>query len=423
MKKTNRLILSTLIFLLLIVQISYAKAPEIVLNQKKAVVTIYVNDKDGKQIVTGSGFIVDPDGIIATNYHIAKRWIDNAGAVIFFKMENEAFLFLDPEAVLDNVVSHDKDNDIAILRVAGKGFPAVKLATDYKPNQGEEIFVIGSPMGLETTVSNGIISSLREKAELIQITAPVSPGSSGSPVFDSKGEVIGVATFLIEGGQNLNFAIPIKHVKNLIEKAKKGELKKGRITTDFKPLLPPPDPESPARLLEAGKQALEDKKHSTLEMLALFSFKKLIKQYPGSPEALIALDIISQKRWFCIENDGGMIQFIDARSIRHVNENTDRVVIKMVPLKGSEAYLLSLKLLKLSGIEDWKDYGYTLFLKEIDHVARRTAILGCQEYNNDDRILYIMDVPKKWENMTELDYLISGLVLLKKYKVASPATP
>jgi len=398
MKKTNRLILSTLIFLLLIVQISYAKVPEIVLNQKKAVVTIYVNDKDGKQIVTGSGFIVDPDGIIATNYHIAKRWIDNAGAVIFFKMENEAFLFLDPEAVLDNVVSHDKDNDIAILRVAGKGFPAVKLATDYKPNQGEEIFVIGSPMGLETTVSNGIISSLREKAELIQITAPVSPGSSGSPVFDSKGEVIGVATFLIEGGQNLNFAIPIKHVKNLIEKAKKGELKKGRITTDFKPLLPPPDPESPARLLEAGKRALEYKKHSTLEMLALFSFKKLIKQYPGSPEASIAEDIISQKRWFFYGEFDEAIQFIDATAIRRMNKNTVRVIIKMVPLGGTKLYSGCQEILKDNGIEDWKDYGYSLILEEKDCIERRSAALQFQHCSNDDRTLYIFNAPaKEWQ--------------------------
>src|SRR4030042_5811718 len=93
-------------------------------------------------------------------------------------------------------------------------------------------------MGLETTVSDGIISNVRGKRGLIQITAPVSIGSSGSPVFNLKGEAIGIATFLIEGGQNLNFAIPVKYVANLLNESKKPKKK-------IKPALEPA-PEAPA---------------------------------------------------------------------------------------------------------------------------------------------------------------------------------
>ena len=79
------------------------------------------------------------------------------------------------------------------------------------PSEGEDIFVIGNPLGLESTVSTGIISAVRDIpafGKILQITAPISPGSSGSPVINSKGEVIGIATLVITKGQNLNFAIP-----------------------------------------------------------------------------------------------------------------------------------------------------------------------------------------------------------------------
>ncbi len=85
---------------------------------------------------------------------------------------------------------------IALFKVDGKELPIVKLATAYKPKQGEGIVVIGSPFGLEATIPEGIISSVRGKGRLIQITAPVSPSSSGRAVFNKNGEVIGIATFI-----------------------------------------------------------------------------------------------------------------------------------------------------------------------------------------------------------------------------------
>jgi S1-C subfamily serine protease len=195
-KATSQALLIVLILLLSVIS-SYAKIPDIVLKQKKAVVTIFVNDKDGKKISSGTGFIIDPKGVIATNYHVVSEWLKVLDNTLIIKMENGAYF------PIDDLISFDEDNDIAIFKVEAKELPTIKLIKDAKAKQGDSVVVIGSPLGMETTVSDGIISSIRKKGELIQITAPVSPGSSGSPVFNIKGDVIGVATFLIEGGQNL----------------------------------------------------------------------------------------------------------------------------------------------------------------------------------------------------------------------------
>ena len=223
--------------ILLNVSFSYADIPEIVLNQKKAVVTIYVNDKDGKQIGTATGFIIDSKGIIVTNYHVMSMCLEGNNTTLI-KMENGAFF------PLNELVNFDEENDVAIFKIDGKDLPMVKIARNYKSKQGENIVVVGSPLGLETTVSDGIISSIRGKGGIIQITAAISPGSSGSPVFNSKGEVIGVATFYIIGGQNLNFAIPVKHVENLIKGTKKPK-KKGIVNSEpLSTVTPAPAPPS-----------------------------------------------------------------------------------------------------------------------------------------------------------------------------------
>lgn len=203
-------ILAVQCLLLLVVSLAHAKVPDVVLKQKKAVVTIHINDRDGKQIATGSGFIIEPNGIIATNYHVISSLLKDQDARIAIKMENGEF------TKAERLISFDESNDVALIKVEGKGLPSLPLAQDYKPKQGEDIVVIGSPFGLETTVSDGIISSIRGEDEFLQITAPISPGSSGSPVFNLNGDVIGIATLLIQGGQNLNFAIPAKYIKTLM---------------------------------------------------------------------------------------------------------------------------------------------------------------------------------------------------------------
>lgn len=196
--------------------IAHAKVPDIVLKQKNSVVTIYIYEND-KVIAYGSGFFIDTDGIIATNYHVISLLLKNPDTALAVKMENKEFIRG------ERLLSIDEKNDVALIKVEGKGFPLIKLSIDHKPKQGEDVFVIGSPLGFDTTISSGIVSSIRGADEFLQITAPISPGSSGSPVFNVNGDVIGMATLVMQGGQNLNFAIPVKYILNVIKPVQTNE--------------------------------------------------------------------------------------------------------------------------------------------------------------------------------------------------------
>ena len=172
-----------------------------------AVVTIV--SADAKDIVQGSGFLISSDGKIVTNFHVVA-----GKPTILARLLDGSFL------VIKSILASDKANDLAILQAEGRDLPFVTLGDSDKVKVGEAICVIGSPMLLEGTVSAGIISAVRELRDgrkLLQITAPVSKGSSGSPVFNRKGEVVGVASFTLSEGQNLNFAVPSNAVKALLQ--------------------------------------------------------------------------------------------------------------------------------------------------------------------------------------------------------------
>ncbi len=171
-----------------------------------AVVTIV--SADAKDIVQGTGFIISSDGKIVTNFHVVagKR-------TILARRLDGSFL------VIKGILASDEANDLAILQAEGRNLPFVLLGNSDKAKVGEAICVIESPMLLEGTVSAGIISAVRDLGDgrkLLQITAPISKGSSGSPVFNRKGEVIGVASFNLSEVQNLNFAVPSNAVKVLL---------------------------------------------------------------------------------------------------------------------------------------------------------------------------------------------------------------
>lgn len=210
----------SLFVVIIIPVICLADAEKIFKENNKAVVFIVVYDEAGKAISQGSGFIVRRDGVIVTNYHV----ISNA-ASIKIKAGSKVLN-------VDGVIYLDKEKDIAILKADANNLPIVKLGNLDKANIGEKVYVIGSPKGLENTISDGILSGKREIAPnklIIQITAPVSPGSSGGPLFNKNGEVIGIVTFLLTEAQNLNFAMPLDVIKNKITSNKVTAIKKGTI--------------------------------------------------------------------------------------------------------------------------------------------------------------------------------------------------
>jgi hypothetical protein len=174
-----------------------------------AVVSVVMSDKNNQPVAQGSGFLITPDGDIATNYHVIQ---EGTSAVI--KFPDGAFY------LVDGVVAVDKDHDIAIIKAHGTNFHTVAFGDSDKLQVGEDVVAIGNPLSLESTVSNGIISGMRElegsDIKFLQITAPISPGSSGGPLFNMMGEVVGITTSHLREGENLNFAIPINRLKALL---------------------------------------------------------------------------------------------------------------------------------------------------------------------------------------------------------------
>ncbi len=181
--------------------------------EKALAATVYLEMKDtnGKTLGIGSGFFVKPN-LIATNYHViagaTKGTAKLVGKSTTYKIEG--------------VTATDKQNDLALLKVTAYGIKPLSLGDSDKIRIGETVYVAGNPKGLEGTFSDGIISSKRSEdtKERLQMTAPISPGSSGGPVLSKKGEVIGVSFMTLEIGQNLNFAIPSKYLKKLLEQSK-----------------------------------------------------------------------------------------------------------------------------------------------------------------------------------------------------------
>lgn len=170
-------------------------------------VSIYVFNNDG-DVYSGAGFIIAP-GVVATCFHI----VENARRIIVTPMgEGE-------DKHLASILRQDEERDIALLQVKTLKRPPIKLFRGSDLYIGETIYTLGNPKGLEGTFSNGITSNFIEEEETfyMQFTAPVSPGSSGGPVLNTNGEVIGIVNMQLKEGQNLNFAVLWIHVALLLD--------------------------------------------------------------------------------------------------------------------------------------------------------------------------------------------------------------
>jgi Flp pilus assembly protein TadD len=189
--------------------ICWGNADKVYNDNNPSVVVVVSIDRDGRSMSQGSGFVVREDGAVVTNYHVISRATD-------IKVK------IGPRVVdIEGVLYVDLENDIALLKISGTGYRTVRVGDAGALLIGERVYVIGSPQGLENTISEGIVSGIREvdaKRKILQMTAPISPGSSGGPVFNDKGEVVGIATFLIESNQNLNFALPVNLIQPALSK-------------------------------------------------------------------------------------------------------------------------------------------------------------------------------------------------------------
>ncbi len=182
--------------------------PELVKRIKPSSVAIETYDSRGNSLSRGSGFFIASDRII-TNRHVIEK-----------SSRVEVHLVDGKKLAVKGVLAIDGEGDLALLQV---DLPAALVTVPLPisravPQEGESVVVVGNPYGLEGSVANGIVSAVREISgygKIIQITAPISPGSSGSPVVNMFGQVVGVATLQAAEGQSLNFAVPAERILQL----------------------------------------------------------------------------------------------------------------------------------------------------------------------------------------------------------------
>jgi hypothetical protein len=157
----------------------------------------------------GTGFLVRPDGWIATNLHVVV-----GGPKVKVTLRDGR------ELDVVEVLAASPEHDLALVRVEARGLPTVSIGDSDRMRPGDPVVAIGNPLGLEDTVSNGLVSArrrLEDGFEVLQVSAPIAPGSSGGPLFNERGEVIGIATAVLQGGQNINFGVPVRYLLPMIK--------------------------------------------------------------------------------------------------------------------------------------------------------------------------------------------------------------
>lgn len=272
--------------------------PAIAKAANAAIVTIVMADND-KPIAQGTGFLVNADGAIVTNYHVIAT-----GNVAVVRFPDGTIL------PVDGVLATDKFRDLAIIKIHGKTFPTLTLGNSDQIQVGEEVVTIGNPLGLELTVSNGILSGIRSdgKAEdkLLQITAPISHGSSGGPLFNMFGEVIGVNAMFLNGGENLNFAIPVNDAKNLLQSQSaelqrlpnepdtatpKSDPAKTDVSTELRPDVASPREKESGIVTPSHKAAKGD--HERSYYIRAYQQGSIILEYDGRQLAAVCREALS----------------------------------------------------------------------------------------------------------------------------------
>ncbi len=222
----NSVVFIILLLLLQIIPVSVFsyEIKDIARNVSPSVVLLQIMDMRGKTVSTGTGFFISKEGLIVTNYHVIEDAV-TVNAITNSKIKIK----------IAGKLTVDKYRDLAIIKVKQQHLPLyfepLRLYKGQPIEPGERVIVVGGPLGLAGTLSEGIVSAIRNTSEIkskkkrkdsfdiLQITAPISPGSSGSPVMNQNGEVIGVVVSQFIVGQNLNFAIPVNEVHSLLDSA------------------------------------------------------------------------------------------------------------------------------------------------------------------------------------------------------------
>lgn len=235
---------------------------------QKSVVTVAGFDIDGDLFVIGSGFFIDPEGTLVTNYHV----LDGAYKGVVKTSDGGKY-------AIKEVIARNPLLDLIKVRVEIPPEQVVPVVlSEDEPAVAERVVVIGSPMGFDQTISEGIVSAVRAHpagGKVYQLTAPISQGSSGGPALNLKGEVIGVVTFQASKGQNLNFAVSAKILQTLSNETDELTLAEWTLRKSGA------DPKLAASLCRRGTTLSFEGKYQE----ALDYFQQATETNPSDPEA------------------------------------------------------------------------------------------------------------------------------------------
>lgn len=205
----------------------------------------------------GSGFIINDRGYCVTNYHVVEEQT-RVAVTIFHRGENGDF---ERRAIRDvKILALNPYFDLALLEIPPQKdlkFQPVFIADDDTHREGDTVFAIGSPLGLERSVSEGIVASKNRNMDgivYIQTTAQINPGNSGGPLFNAKGQVVGVINMKLTFGEGLGFAIPVSYLKHFLRNRDAFAFDKTNPNTGYHYLEPPrrTNPKQPYEMQKAG---------------------------------------------------------------------------------------------------------------------------------------------------------------------------
>ncbi len=194
-----------------------------------------------RQQSSGSGVLVDPEGYIITNAHVVAGAVRIRAFVQNVTTSGAAGDVAFPDArVFDaRILGVDRDSDLALLKIDAKGLATLRFGDSDKIHQGDLVFAVGSPLGLRNSVSMGVVSAparaLTDSSPIlyIQTDAPINPGNSGGALVDTRGDVIGLNTFIVSqsgGNEGIGFAIPSNIVRGVYEQLRRtGRVSRGAI--------------------------------------------------------------------------------------------------------------------------------------------------------------------------------------------------
>src|SRR5208283_3724323 len=201
--------------LLTIISVVEAKIPDVILEQRNAILTVYVQNKNGKTLLSGTGFIVTNNGIIVTSCNIIEKWAQALDNTLTVEMEEGS------RFPIDLLLSRKCINGVALFTIRAAGLPIVNLSASNEKKVGDHIAIMRKSAGTRTIILEGEIKSILGKNGQFQLSTPFGKEDSGSPVFNMKGEVIGMATVSSQKKQSPNFAVPTEYVTTSLAKYKR----------------------------------------------------------------------------------------------------------------------------------------------------------------------------------------------------------